>query len=120
MWSVTALILVQLCALTVALRFDPDQVDFNLNQNKTATDPTDYWGERPGHTYHPSPSNWRFPFYTLFLDRFSNGDPKNDDANGTVFEQDVNGNQLRNGGDIEGLVDSLDYIHGMGVKVRGY
>jgi len=51
-------------------RFDSSEVDFNLNQNQTAINPLDYWGEwADNHTFHPSPSNWRFPFYTLFLDR---------------------------------------------------
>ena len=39
--------------------------------------------------YHPSPTNWRFPFYTLMLDRFINGDPTNDDANGTAWEHEL-------------------------------
>jgi hypothetical protein len=59
-------------------------------------------------------------FYSLFLDRFVNGNPSNDDANGTYFEQDANGNQLRNGGDLAGLVDTLDYIQGMGIKASLY
>lgn len=39
--------------------------------------------------FQPSPVNWRFPFYTLMLDRFINGDPSNDDANGTAWEHDL-------------------------------
>lgn len=100
-----------------ALRYDPEQVGFNLNENETATDPMDYWGEWNNHSYNPSPDNWRLPFYTLFLDRFVNGDPANDDANGTQFEHDLLSNQLRHGGDVLGLMDSFDYIQGMGVKV---
>ena len=65
----------------LALPYDPDQVDHNLNQNVTATNPLDYAGSWPNHTYNPSPPNWRFPVYTLFLDKFVNGDPTNDDAN---------------------------------------
>ena len=103
-------------ALVTSLKFDPQQVGFNLNENKTAVNPLDYWGEWQDHEFHESPSNWRFPFYTLFLDRFVNGDPSNDDANGTVFEHDVLNNQLRHGGDLAGLVDTLDYIQGMGIK----
>ncbi|KAL8647173.1 MAG: hypothetical protein Q9226_006541, partial [Calogaya cf. arnoldii] len=76
----------------------------------------DQAGQWPDHTYNPSPKNWRFPFYTLFLDRFVNGDPSNDDANGTAFEHDHMANQLRHGGDVAGLADSLDYLQGMGIK----
>ena len=38
------------------------------------------------------------------------------DANGTYFEHDLMGNQLRHGGDVQGLTDTLDYIQGMGMR----
>ena len=57
------------------------------------------------------------PFYSLFLDRFVNGDPSNDNANGTSFEVDILSTQLRAGGDVQGLIDSLDYLEGMDIKV---
>lgn len=91
--------------------------EYNLNENKSAEAPIDYWGAWPDHKYHPSPDNWRFPIYTIFLDRISNGDPTNDDINGTSFEHVVNSNQMRHGGDLDGLIDTLDYIQGMGFKV---
>lgn len=103
--------------LAIALAYTPDEVGFNLNQNTTATNPLDYWGQWEGHEYQPSPENWRMPFYTVFLDRFANGDPSNDDANGTQWEHDILSNQLRNGGDVLGLMDSFDYLQGMGIKV---
>lgn len=99
-----------------ALKYDAEFVDWNLNTNPDATDPLDYSGKWEDHDFQPSPTNWRFPFYTLFLDRFANGDPTNDNANNTVYEQEVMGTQLRFGGDIQGLVDSLDYVQGIGVK----
>jgi len=73
--------------------------------------------EWDNHVYQPSPANWRFPVYTIFLDRLANGDPTNDDANGTAYEHDITSNQFRNGGDIQGLLDSLDYLQGMGIQV---
>lgn len=87
-----------------------------MNENKTATDPLDYHGEWADHNYHPSPKNWRFPFYRFFLDKFVNGDPANDNINGMLLERDTMQAQLRRGGDIQGVIDSLDYIAGMGVK----
>ncbi|KAJ9131638.1 Cell wall alpha-1,3-glucan synthase mok13 [Pleurostoma richardsiae] len=111
-----ALFLLLAVAGVQALRFDPDLVKYNLNQNQKATNPLDYSASRSGHTYHPSPDNWRFPFYSFFLDRFVNGDPSNDNANGTLFEQDLFSSQLRHGGDLQGMIDSLDYIQGMGIK----
>lgn len=71
-WGLWLVALVPLC---LAYRWDPAYTEHNTNENKTAVDPLDYWGEWKGHSYTPSPSNWRFPFYTLFLDRFVNGDP---------------------------------------------
>ncbi|KAH0555720.1 hypothetical protein GP486_006335, partial [Trichoglossum hirsutum] len=110
------LLLLLVPAVTNALRYDPSHVGYNLNENATATTPLDYWGQWDGHQYHPSPENWRIPFYTIFLDRFANGDPMNDDANGTAWEHDVMSNQFRNGGDVRGLMGSLDYLQGMGIK----
>lgn len=98
------------------LKYTLSEVDYNLNVNKTATNPLDYSVEERAN-YTASPDNWRFPFYTVFLDRFVNGDPTNDNANETLFETDMRTTQIRNGGDLQGLVDSLDYIAGMGVKV---
>ena len=105
-------------ASTFSLPYIPEYEAYNLNQNKTAKTPLDYWGEWPNHDFHPSPENWRMPFYSLFLDRFANGNPSNDNSNGTAFEVDMLSTQLRAGGDISGLVDSLDYLQGMGIKVR--
>ena len=104
----------------LALRYDPQQLLYNINTNETATDPLDYYGKWDNHTFNPSPSNWRMPMYTLMLDRFANGDPTNDDANGTQYEHDLTQTQLRHGGDISGLMDSLDYLQGMGIKVSGF
>lgn len=105
-----------LATAVIALRYDPAFEDYNLNNNKTATDVLDYSGDWTGHIYQPSPSNWRFPFYTLFLDRYVDGDPTNNDINGTVFETDYLSNQFRFGGDVKGLQDALDYIQGMGIR----
>lgn len=104
-------------ASSTAWPYDTSFLDYNLNQNQSATNPIDYWGEWPNHQYHPSPDNWRFPIYTLFLDRFVNGDPTNDNINGSLFEHDLNSNQMRHGGDVVGLLDALDYLQGMNVKV---
>ncbi|KAJ5721168.1 uncharacterized protein N7483_009102 [Penicillium malachiteum] len=99
-----------------SLPYLPEEASWNLNQNQTATNPLDYSGKWDGHTYNPSPENWRFPFYTIFLDRFVNGDPINDDANGTQWEHILTSNEFRHGGDVLGLADSFDYLQGMGIK----
>jgi alpha-1,3-glucan synthase len=103
--------------LVTSLRYTPELAKWNLNTNQDAIHPLDYSGTWENHTYNKSPTNWRFPVYTLFLDRWVNGDPTNDNANGTLFEQDITSTQFRHGGDIQGLIDSLDYIQGFGIKV---
>lgn len=109
--------LVSLLAKTgSALRYDPAEEQYNLNTNKEAINPLDYTGKWENHDFMPSPDNWRFPFYTFFIDRFVNGDPTNDDANNTVWESDPDNNQYRHGGDVKGLSDSLDYLQGLGIK----
>lgn len=114
--NILSLILSVFSFVANAYRYDPQYLSSNLNTNITATEPVHYWGEWAGHKYTPSPSNWRFPFYTLFLDRFVNGDPFNDNINGTLFEHDINSNQMRFGGDVAGLIDTLDYLQGMGIR----
>ncbi|KAL9609251.1 MAG: hypothetical protein Q9167_005970 [Letrouitia subvulpina] len=108
--------LVGLICTSSALQWDPKHVGYNLNENQDAAEPTDYWGEWANHTYHPSPTNWRFPFYVLTIDRYVDGDPTNNEANGTVFEHNWMTNQFRFGGDLKGLLNDLDYIQGLGMK----
>ena len=59
-----------------------------------------------------------FMYAGLLTHEQVNGDPSNDNINGTFFEHDINSNQMRHGGDIQGLVDTLDYLQGMGVRVN--
>lgn len=46
--------------------------------------------------------------YSIMVDRFSNGDTKND------FEVNTKDPLAYNGGDLQGIIDKLDYIHDMG------
>jgi alpha-1,3-glucan synthase len=81
MWAASLGVGSLLVTLTSSLLYNLDQLDWNLNQDADAVDPLDYWGEWENHTYSPSPENWRFPFYSTFIDKFVNGDPTNDGAN---------------------------------------
>ncbi|KAL4253159.1 glycosyltransferase group 1 family protein [Abortiporus biennis] len=93
-----------------------DLVEYNLNTNQNAQDPTQYSATRRSK-YNPSPDNWRaLPFYTILLDKFADGDPSNNDYFGTMFEYDWRETQLRYGGDLKGLTQRLDYLQGMGIK----
>jgi glycosidase len=57
-------------------------------------------------------------FYHIFLDRFANGDPSNDngEASGLYsggYQPDVL--HFYHGGDLQGVIDKLDYLEGLGV-----
>ena len=104
-WLLSGGLFALLATTATAWPYDEQWVDYNLNTNKNAQHPGEYTAT-PRSSFHPSPDNWRFPFYTLFLDRFVNGDPSNDNINGTLFEHDLSSTQMRHGGDVAGLVDS--------------
>ncbi|KAF2724832.1 glycosyltransferase family 5 protein [Polychaeton citri CBS 116435] len=116
MFGARLLTIASLATCSFASHYDEAEVDWNLNTNKDASDPLEFSVTWDNHVYHPSPDNWRFPFYSFFPDRFVNGDPSNDNANGTSWEHDISGTQLRHGGDLQGIVDSLDYLQGLGIK----
>ena len=97
--------------------YRPDLVQYNLNLNQNAQDPSQYYTNRSNTTYTPSPDNWRaIPFYTVLMDKFADGDPSNNQFFDSVYEWDWRETQLRFGGDLKGLTSKLDYIQGMGIK----
>lgn len=52
--------------------------------------------------------------YLLMPDRFANGDPSNDEIKGMKEGPDRKDPYGRHGGDIQGIIDHLDYISAMG------
>jgi len=52
--------------------------------------------------------------YLLMPDRFSNGDPSNDDVTDMLEKADRSNPDGRHGGDINGIVNHLDYIKSLG------
>ncbi len=52
--------------------------------------------------------------YLITPDRFANGNPSNDHFEELGDHLDRNNNQARHGGDIEGIINHLDYIKDMG------
>lgn len=53
--------------------------------------------------------------YLIMPDRFANGDPSNDATADTSEQPDRNAFFGRHGGDIQGIIDHLDYLEGLGV-----
>jgi glycosidase len=53
--------------------------------------------------------------YLIMPDRFSNGDPANDDMPGMLEKADRKNPHGRHGGDIKGITNSLEYLQKMGI-----
>ena len=112
----TLLRLAPLIASALAAPFNETYGTYNLNTNQNAQSPLDYDTDFVPSTYHPSPASWRFPFYTVLMDKFADGDPTNNDFFGSPFEWDWRETNFRFGGDLAGLESKLDYLAGMGIK----
>lgn len=52
--------------------------------------------------------------YQVMPDRFANGDPSNDSVAGLADKLNRKVGHGRHGGDIQGMIDHLDYVQGMG------
>jgi alpha-amylase len=68
----------------------------------------------------PSPADWRdIPIYQIFTDRFWDGDPSNNNAEGSYDPGSTTGTWDAgkvHGGDFVGVLEKLDYIQAMGFK----
>ena len=53
--------------------------------------------------------------YLVMPDRFANGNPNNDNVNGYIQTVDTSDLHQRQGGDIQGIIDHLDYIADLGM-----
>lgn len=70
-------------------------------------------GREPGSAFREG-VNASDAIYLLMPDRFANADPANDDMPGMSEASDRNNPDGRHGGDIEGIMNHLDYIRDMG------
>lgn len=52
--------------------------------------------------------------YLIMPDRFANGNPENDSTNDTAEKADRSKAWIRHGGDLQGMIDHLDYIADLG------
>lgn len=53
--------------------------------------------------------------YLITPDRFANGDRSNDRAEGVLDEYDPTNDRMRHGGDLQGVIDHLDYLQDLGI-----
>jgi len=77
-----------------------------------------------GHSPHPIQKiDWsRQTMYFILIDRFCNGDPRNDDGghpgSHVLYQPELGNNKaLRTyqGGDLQGVIDKLDYLRDLGI-----
>lgn len=54
--------------------------------------------------------------YLITPDRFANGDPENDVVDDLMNDYDPNDPEKRHGGDLQGIIDHLDYLQDLGVS----
>lgn len=110
-----AVALVTAAALPVAASpWTSENSAWNVNTNSTS-DPASYCGGWSGHTYYPSPDDWRkVPVYQFITDRFCDGQPDNNELAYPGYDlRDVG---ARHGGDFLGVRDRLEYIRALGYK----
>ena len=53
--------------------------------------------------------------YLIMPDRFANGDPSNDSTKDLIEKANRNDKNGRHGGDLQGIIDQLDYLEDLGV-----
>ena len=92
----------------------PQNSAWNVNLNP-GSNPANYYGGWSGHTYFPSPDDWRkVPVYQFITDRFCDGEPANNELAYPGYDlRDVG---ARHGGDFLGVRDRLEYIRALGYK----
>jgi len=73
----------------------------------------EFKGRKPGSASRKS-FNASDVIYLLMPDRFANGDPANDNADGYLEPVNRTLQDGRHGGDLKGIMDNLDYIHDLG------
>ncbi|MDB5105120.1 MAG: symbB [Fibrobacteres bacterium] len=96
-----------------AAPLEPGNQAWNVNRNPNGSNPAAYFGEWPGHAYHPSADDWRKQsVYQFITDRFADGNPDNNDGKYGGYDLGTVG--TRHGGDFKGITERLDYIKSMG------
>ncbi|KAJ3211621.1 Cell wall alpha-1,3-glucan synthase ags1 [Entophlyctis luteolus] len=118
--GIAMFIILSLVPASTAAPYSASLADINLNMNTQASDAAGYSAVWSGHSYTPSPANWRaLPIYAVFLDRFNDGDPSNNNLANSSSDRspsDVFEVNYRHGGDCRGLISKLDYLYALGIR----
>jgi len=112
--AVALLLLVAAALSLTASPWTPQNSAWNVNLDP-GSEPTNYYGAWPGHTYFPSPDDWRkIPVYQFITDRFCDGEPANNELAYPGYDLLSVGS--RHGGDFLGVRDRLEYVRALGHK----
>lgn len=89
------------------------EVEFTFGKGKKAKRK---WSVLPNPNFQPAAHDGTDVMYLITPDRFANGDPSND-AFEQMNETTVNRQEPfgRHGGDIQGIIDRLDYLKDLGI-----
>lgn len=85
------------------------------NEDKSITVPYELLEREPAEGRYQGFDS-RDVIYLMMPDRFANGNPDNDTIEGMLESADRSNPQRRQGGDIQGVVDNLDYIKDLGIS----
>lgn len=92
----------------------PGQVDIVFKgATRTVSHPYRLLAREPGSRERQGFSS-KDAIYQIMPDRFANALPGNDNVDGMPDKADRKGGLGRHGGDIQGIIDHLDYVAGMG------
>jgi neopullulanase len=103
--------------ITVSENAKPGKFTISVKDKKVVSVPFELKNRRSGKgtTFAQGVTSEDF-IYLLMPDRFSNGDPKNDRI-ANLRDQSLNREKMydRHGGDLQGVINYLDYLHDLGV-----
>lgn len=102
--------------LDISEKAEAGKMDIILkNEDKSITVPYELLEREPAEGRYQGFDS-RDVIYLMMPDRFANGNPDNDTIEGMLESADRSNPQRRQGGDIQGVVDNLDYIKDLGIS----
>ncbi|MFP4604451.1 MAG: glycoside hydrolase family 13 protein [Bacteroidales bacterium] len=101
--------------LTITNKAQPGKFDINFKkEGETVSTYTYELKDREKESANREGFNNSDAIYLITPDRFANGNPENDNIEGMKEKANRSHPGGRHGGDIQGIIDNLDYIHDMG------
>ncbi len=94
----------------------PGKVKLNFKDGKKTVKTIDYeFKQRNPNSAQRKGFDSSDVFYLIMPDRFANGNPNNDNTHDTAEKANRSNPNGRHGGDIEGIIQNLDYLNDLGI-----